>query len=340
MASDALNMRQEVVSLCDQVARFGFRIMDYDGASPRPGKDDDLVITMLRTNAEIQTYFRHTGHLLPNQTSGNLRIEVDCSTLAYYDWITNVKESDLSANAALHLGGLTGGKDKDLKRAGKKVAYHVECKEADLDEICQDWQTASQWTVEYDQSLAEANQLMEPEVIFKLSRIFATIIIIISNENVHDIPSERTSDIFEEVYFSATERYEDNYLERLTSAPRIETRTCEREKKQIVKEYAEIRPLVRLFRRSSPDRRETKPSEPSFNWRQYVSTETRRPSIKFSTSTALYTPPKPSYDNIRSSGSPNPRETHPRERAGGRARAKTEFGDRSFTSRRYISLYN
>ena len=127
---------------------------------------------------------------------------------------------------------------------------------------------------------------------------------------------DRTSDIFEEVYFSATERYEDNYLERLTSAPRIETRTCEREKKQIVKEYAEIRPLVRLFRRSSPDRRETKPSEPSFNWRQYVSTETRRPSIKFSTSTALYTPPKPSYDNIRSSGSPNPRETHPRERAG------------------------
>ena len=37
----------------------------------------------------------------------------------------------------------------------------------------------------------EANQLMEPEVIFKLSRIFAKIIIIISNENVHDIPSER-----------------------------------------------------------------------------------------------------------------------------------------------------
>ena len=26
MASDALNMRQEVVSLCDQVARFGFRL--------------------------------------------------------------------------------------------------------------------------------------------------------------------------------------------------------------------------------------------------------------------------------------------------------------------------
>ena len=127
---------------------------------------------------------------------------------------------------------------------------------------------------------------------------------------------DRTSDIFEEVYFSATERYEDNYLERVAVARRIEIHNCEREKKQTVKEYAEIRPLVRLFRRSSPDRRETKPPEPSFNWRQYVSAETRRPSIKFSTSTALYTPPKPSYDNIRSSGSPIPRETHNRERAG------------------------
>ena len=40
------------------------------------------------------------------------------------------------------------------QRAGKKVAYHVECKEADLFEICQDWQTAAQWTVENDQSPA------------------------------------------------------------------------------------------------------------------------------------------------------------------------------------------
>lgn len=66
--------------------------MDYPGDTPRPGRDDALVISLLRTNAEIQTYFKHTGHMLPNQTSGNLRIEVDCSTLAYYDWLTNVKE--------------------------------------------------------------------------------------------------------------------------------------------------------------------------------------------------------------------------------------------------------
>ena len=151
------------------------------------------------------------------------------------------------------------------------------------------------------------------------------------------------------------ERYEDNCLERVTSVKKVDIHTCEREKKIINKEYAEIRPLVRLFRRSSPDRSDSKPSEPSFNWRQYVSTETRRPSIKFSTSTALYTPPKPSYNNIRSSGSPSSGEIYPRERTGifldscglllylffkgGRVRAKTEFGDRSF-NRRYISLYN
>ena len=122
--------------------------------------------------------------------------------------------------------------------------------------------------------------------------------------------------MFDEVYFSATERYEENHLERPAPARKIDIQTCEREKKKIVKEYAEIRPLVRLFRRSSPDRSETKPSESTFNWRQYVSTETRRPSIKFSTSTALYTPPKPSYDNIRSSGSPNIREFRPSERSG------------------------
>ena len=69
--------------------------MQYDVDSPKPGKDDEMLITLLRTNKEIQTYFKHTNQLLPNQTSGNLRIEVDCSTLAYYDWLTNVKQVTL-----------------------------------------------------------------------------------------------------------------------------------------------------------------------------------------------------------------------------------------------------
>ena len=63
------------------------RIMIYEGGRPTPGKDDDLVISLLRTNSDIQTYFRHTGHLLPNLLSSNLRLEVDCGKLAYFDWV-------------------------------------------------------------------------------------------------------------------------------------------------------------------------------------------------------------------------------------------------------------
>ena len=69
-----------------------FRILEFEEENPKPGLSDEMIITLLRTNTEIQTYFTHTGQLLPNQTSGNLMIEVDCSTLAYYDWLTNVKE--------------------------------------------------------------------------------------------------------------------------------------------------------------------------------------------------------------------------------------------------------
>ena len=61
--------------------------MIYEGGRPTPGKDDGLVISLLRTNSDIQTYFRHTGHLLPNQLATNLRLEVDCGKLAYYDWV-------------------------------------------------------------------------------------------------------------------------------------------------------------------------------------------------------------------------------------------------------------
>ena len=66
--------------------------MTFDKNSPKPGVNDDMVISLLRKNVEIQTYFKHTGHLLPNQLDGNLRIEVDCSSLAYFDWLTNVNQ--------------------------------------------------------------------------------------------------------------------------------------------------------------------------------------------------------------------------------------------------------
>ena len=69
------------------LVQFYLRIMIYEGGRPTPGKDDSLVISLLRTNSDIQTYFRHTGHLLPNLLSSNLRLEVDCGKLAYFDWV-------------------------------------------------------------------------------------------------------------------------------------------------------------------------------------------------------------------------------------------------------------
>ena len=81
--------------------------MIYEGGRPSPGKDDGLVISLLRTNSDIQTYFRHTGHLLPNQLATNLRLEVDCGKLAYYDWV--------GTKCGHHLVHRTCQSDKDMR---------------------------------------------------------------------------------------------------------------------------------------------------------------------------------------------------------------------------------
>ena len=58
---------------------------------------------------------------------------------------------------------------------------------------------------------------------------------------------------------------------------------------------------------------------------------------RFSTSTALYQPARPTYEALRSdSAQPPALAARPAQLA---RRAKTEFSERSF-SRRYISLYN
>lgn len=369
MASDALNMKQEVVSLCDQISRYGTRskddveqikfiglykinerissrffkilefsrkcrIMDYDVDSPKPGKDDEMLITLLRTNKEIQTYFKHTCQLLPNQTSGNLRIEVDCSTLAYYDWLTNVKQTDNNiGNAALHLGGLSGETDKT--GSNKKVSYDVECKEADLSEMCQDWMSIPGWTADIVQT-EEANELLEPEVIFKLSRIVINVNIIISFPVVHLLPDERCQEISKLHLESVVEGKEKNYLQKPKLLPKLNCIFCPKSQKESTKVYAEIRPLVRLYRKSSPSpTRQSKPEVEPFNWRKYVQNESKRPNIKFSTSTALYSPPKPSYDNIFRSDA---FQSNIKENYSG-FRAKSEFKERPY-SRKYISLYH
>jgi len=365
--ADALNMKQEVVSLCDQVARYGFRspenieqvkfidlykinerissrffkildfsrkcrILEFEEENPKPGLSDEMIITLLRTNTEIQTYFKHTGQLLPNQTSGNLMIEVDCSTLAYYDWLTNVKECDNCDNAALHLGGLSNKNKKESKNKSKKVSYHVVTKEADLSDLCLSWMTLDQWTADSLDTYLEATELLEPEVIFKLYRVKITHIVILAFPIIHNLPNGRTEDFNQEHFYEKVIQGEqEKYLERVKILT-VNLNMCQKEKKIQNKDYAEIRPLVRLYKRSTPSpTRQNKP-EPLFDWRKFVQTESRKPSIKFSTSTVLYTPPKPSYDNIFRSDAL--KENFP----GPERRAKSEFRDRF--SRKYISLYN
>ena len=97
---------------------------------------------------------------------------------------------------------------------------------------------------------------------------------------------------------------------------RVTCQDCPREPvKQPRTDHAEIRSLVRLYKKSSPSpQREIKPKEtrrvhfvrpepqpvleiPSSTskLRRFSHAEMRRPSIKFATSTALYTPAKPTY---------------------------------------------
>ena len=98
---------------------------------------------------------------------------------------------------------------------------------------------------------------------------------------------------------SVVEGKEKNYLQKPKLLPKLNCIFCPKSQKESTKVYAEIRPLVRLYRKSSPSpTRQSKPEVEPFNWRKYVQNESKRPNIKFSTSTALYSPPKPSYDNI------------------------------------------
>ena len=88
------------------------------------------------------------------------------------------------------------------------------------------------------------------------------------------------------------------YLTRVKVVLPVNPLTCPLKKPEVPKDYAEIRSLVRLYKKTSPSpTRQSDPGAARFDWRKYAA-ESRRPSIKFSTSTALYTPAKPSYENI------------------------------------------
>ena len=88
------------------------------------------------------------------------------------------------------------------------AVYEVECKEAALGEVSQQWLEVATWSLEVEDApagvlvmsssccdpssvSASATALLEPEVIFKLSRVVVRVNIVPQAEIVHDIPSER-----------------------------------------------------------------------------------------------------------------------------------------------------
>ena len=124
------------------------------------------------------------------------------------------------------------------------------------------------------------------------------------------------------VFDSATELLVPNDRWRVTVL-RVTFQDCPKETvRQPRTDHAEIRSLVRLYKKSSPSPpREIHPPEtrrvhfvkpepqpvleiPSSTskLRRFSHAETRRPSIKFATSTALYTPAKPTYGSSLESG--------------------------------------
>jgi len=278
------------------------------------------------------------------------------------------------ASVSVHLGSVCAVGSR--KVSGQKTSYHVTCHQAEADDILQTWLEATEINCEdYSPTLAE--ELMEPLVIFKKYRAGVTIVLVVSDpmecceDNMVETVKD-SSDICEEN--ARMDTYHITY-DTVDNVSQLQTHNCPaKTEKKIVKEreelYSEIRPLVRLFRKTSPDPPQQHFSEPepskhkekpeldspadiSKYRRKYSHTETPKSSIKFSTSTALYTPPKPSLQNYAKPDSSFEygKQTH-RGSSLARsslfstynltARARSEFRERSIPvgRRSYVSLYS
>ena len=242
--------------------------------------------------------------------------------------------------------------------------------------MLQTWVEATDIDCE-DYSPTMAEELMEPMVIFKKYRAGMNIVLVVSypmdccEDNVAETV-EDNSEVCEEN--ARIDTYHSSY-NTVNKTSQIQTHTCPvKTEKKVVKEkeelYTEIRPLVRLFRKTSPDPPQQHFSEPeplkqkekleldspaemSKYRRKYSQTEPPKSSIKFSTSTALYSPPKPSLKNY---SKPDNSLTYGNQKYRGNslarsslfstynltARARSEFRERSIPvgRRSYVSLYS
>ena len=212
------------------------------------------------------------------------------------------------------------------------MSYHVQCHQAEGDEVTHVWQISSPFGTE-DLAETQGSQFVEHKDTFTLQSVPGT------NQLISCEP---------------VENFEDNILEEITETEQIEYKLADEkpflatrsrgieifvsvkncpansEKKDLKFLIPEIRPLTRLY---------IQPSEPppQKSYRKYVAPEkVERPSIKFSTCTALYTPAKPGYAGGRYRESEGASLT----RSSISGRAREEFRERSVGRKRYVSLYH
>ena len=258
------------------------------------------------------------------------------------------------------------------------------CHEANSDEVFQKWQDCSPFATE-EYNPTEAEELMEPHVIFKLLRVTVNKPIIVGDpvELCDTNVGEEVKEISEIRYTNAEEKLNEITYDKVTKVTNVVIKNCpEKIQKKESKEreiiHMEIRPLVRLFRKTSPSpatpqnkttSQEVRPpyvprtkaeipeeieppSKASYS-RKLSYTEIPKSTIKFSTSTALYTPAKPSYENYSKPENLTkyePQRYRPKSLARSSlfssynltARARSEFRERSIPMgrRSYVPLYS
>ena len=210
-----------------------------------------------------------------------------------------------------------------------RVSYHVQCHQAEGDQVTQVWQISFPFGTE-DLAETQVAQFEEHKDTFKLQST-GTIPCISCEPEDHfedNILGEITES--EQIeYEHADEKLVTSNYSRVTEIC-IYVKNCQAksELKDMKFPIPEIRPMKRLY---------IQPSEPPHQkgYRKYVAPERmERPSIKFSTCTALYTPAKPGYAEGRYRDSEGASLT--RSNISGRARS--EFRKRSVGRKRYVSL--
>ena len=237
------------------------------------------------------------------------------------------------------------------------------------------WQTCLVFITE-EEGRIEATYLEEPMVIFKLLKVTVNFHLLMCDpvECSENNFSDDIAEINQLIYVNAFEHISENSYDKVTSMNCVHTKTCPAitEKKERMSINLEIRPLVRLFRKTSAspppqaslgkeaihqspkqnaigkeeNQLETKTKVKQTTDQRDISQFRTRTNVKFSSSPSIYTQEKPSYKSYSKYERPRYTPVLPRSFMFSSynltARARSEFRERSIPvgRRSYVSLYS